>query len=212
MIPTVIRGPKANHYSMVCVTRSKTSKPDVLRNYESEHSTQANYKCTIWEAASATAAAPLFFKAVTFKAGGETWCDGGLHRNNPINVALAELGLETDWRDKPIGCVLSLGTGAPKINEVSGNLAKFLKGSVDIMTDSEKIADEFAISKVGQDLADSRGYFRFSVAQGMEVLQMDEFKETEAMKSLTNLYLSKIGNGKEVERCAKSLLWPDQNC
>lgn len=197
---------------MVCVTRKKTSKPDVLRNYESEHPTQANYKCTIWEAASATAAAPMFFEAVEFKAGGETWCDGGLHRNNPINVGLAQLGLEIEWKDKPIGCVLSLGTGAPQIKEVSGNLAKFLKGSVDIMTDSEKIADEFAISKDGQELADSRRYFRFSVVQGMEVLQMDEFKETERMKSLTDLYLSKIGSGNEVQRCARSLLWPDQNC
>ena len=197
---------------MVCVTRSKISKPDVLRNYESEHPTQENYKCTIWEAASATAAAPMFFEAVKFKSGGETWCDGGLHRNNPINVALAERELETDWKDKPIGCVLSLGTGAPQIKEVSGNLAKFLKGSIEIMTDAEKIADEFAISKVGRELADSRRYFRFSVVQGMETLQMDEFQETERMKSLTTHYLSKIGSGSEVERCAKSLLWPDQNC
>ena len=197
---------------MVCVTRKKTSKPDVLRNYESEHPTQENYKCTIWEAASATAAAPMFFKAVKFKAGGETWCDGGLHRNNPINVGLAQLGLETEWKDKPIGCVLSLGTGAPQIKEVSGNLAKFLKGSVDIMTDSEKIADEFAISKGGRELADSRRYFRFSVIQGMEVLQMDEFKETERMKALTVEYLSKIVSGNKVQRCARSLLWLDQNC
>ena len=197
---------------MVCVTRKKTSKPDVLRNYESEHPTQANYECTIWEAASATAAAPMFFEAVKFKAGGETWCDGGLHRNNPINIALAQLGLETEWSHKPIGCVLSLGTGAPQIKEVSGNLAKFLRGSVDIMTDSEKIADEFAISKDGQELSNSRRYFRFSVVQGMEVLQMDEFNETERMKSLTDLYLSKIRSGNEVQRCAKSLLWPDQNC
>ena len=196
---------------MVCVTRSKTSKPDVLRNYESEHPTQANYKCTIWEAASATAAAPMFFDAVKLKAGGETWCDGGLHRNNPIHVALAQLGLETEWRNQPIGCVLSLGTGAPQIKEVSGNLAKFLKHSVEMMTDSEKIADEFAISKDGQELADSQRYFRFSVIQGMEVLQMDEFKETERMRSLTDYYLGKIGSGKEVQQCAKSLLWPDHN-
>ena len=154
----------------------------------------------------------MFFKAVTFKAGGEIWRDGGLRRNNPINVALAQLGFETEWKDKRIGCVLSLGTGAPKINEISDNLAKFLKGSVDMMTSSEDIADAFAISKDGQDLAKSQRYFRFSVAQGMEVLQMDEYKETERMKSLTDLYLSKIGNGTEVDQCAKSLLLPDQNC
>lgn len=193
------------------MTRSKTSAHDVLRNYESEHPTQANYKCTIWEAASATAAAPLFFRAVKFKTGGEIWCDGGLRRNNPVNVALEQLGLEAEWKDKPIGCVLSLGTGAPLINEVSNNLAKFLKGCVAMMTDSEDTADAFARSTLGQDLADSQRYFRFSVAQGMEYLQMDEFKETEKMNALTTRYLSKIGNGNEVQRCAKSLVWPDQN-
>lgn len=81
---------------MICVTRSKIFKPDVLRSYESEHSTQTNYKCTIWEAASATTAAPMFFEVVKFKADEETWCDGELHRNNPINVALAERELETN--------------------------------------------------------------------------------------------------------------------
>ena len=186
--------------------------PDVLRNFESEHPTQASYKCTIWEAASATAAAPLFFRAVKFQAGGEIWRDGGLQRNNPINVALQQLELETEWKGKHIGCVLSLGTGAPKIQEISDNLAKFLKGSVDMMTNSEDIADAFAASKIGQDLVSSRRYFRFSVTQGMEDLRMDEYKETERMRALTDRYLSKVGNGNEVERCAKSLLLPDQNC
>ena len=108
--------------------------------------------------------------------------------------------------------MLSLGTGGPQIKGVSGNLAKFLRGSIDIMTESEKIADDSAISKEGRELADSRRYFRFSVLQGMVFLQMDEFKEIERMKALTVYYLSKIGSGNEIERCAKSLLWPDQNC
>ena len=197
---------------MVCVTRKGSTTAGILRNYESEHSTQVNYKCTIWEAASATAAAPMFFKAVKFGAGGETWCDGGIHRNNPINVALAELQIEAGWSDKPVGCVLSIGTGAPRIQGVPDNLAKFLQQSVDIMTDAEKIAEEFAMSKIGRELADTRQYFRFSVSQGMEDLQIDEYKETERMKDLTDRYLGKVGSGKEVERCAKSLLFPDQNC
>ena len=197
---------------MVCVTRKASTTAQVLRNYYSEDSTQTNSKCTIWEVASATAAAPMFFKSVKFKAGGEVWCDGGLHRNNPINVALTELQLETDWKNKPIGCLLSLGTGAPRIQGVSDNLAKFLKASVDIMTDAEKIADDFAMSKEGRELADTRRYFRFSVVQGMEDLQLDEYKESELMKALTDRYLGKIGSGNEVDQCAKSLLLPDQNC
>ena len=194
------------------MTRKGTTTAGVLRNYESEHSTQVDYKCTIWEAASATAAAPMFFKAVKFKSGGEIWCDGGIHRNNPINVALAELQFETSWKQEPIGCVLSIGTGAPRIKNVSNNLAKFLKHSIEIMTDAEKIAEDFAMSRDGRELAETQRYFRFSVVQGMEDLEMDEYKETEQMKALTDNYLGKTGSGNEVDRCAKSLLLPDQNC
>jgi patatin-like phospholipase/acyl hydrolase len=122
---------------MLCVTRTETSKPDVLRNYESRHPTAENYNCRIWEAASATAAAPMYFKPIQFDGTGEKWSDGGLRRNNPINEALSEISRERDWENKKIGCVLSLGTGVAKGEAVSSNLARFLKGAVAIMADSD---------------------------------------------------------------------------
>ena len=135
-----------------------------------------------------------------------------MRRNNPIHEALTEITRENDWKGRERGCIVSLGTGAPQINEVSANLAGFLRGSVDIMTDSEDIADQFARSKDGCDLAKSRRYFRFSVPQGMKEIEMEDYKETEKMKALTTDYLSKIGSGTEVVQCARSLLYPDDNC
>ena len=41
---------------------------------------------------------------------------------------------------------------------------------------------------------------------------MDECEETERIEALTDGYLGKVGSGVEVDRCAKSLLLPDQNC
>ncbi|KAK5716359.1 hypothetical protein LTR17_016402 [Elasticomyces elasticus] len=196
---------------MLCVTRKVTSKADVLRNYQSFHSTEENYHCQIWEAASATAAAPMYFKHVKFEGSGEKWCDGGIRRNNPVNEALAEITREKDWKDKELGCILSLGTGAPQIKAVSANLAAFLKGSVEIMTDSEDIADQFAVSKAGRELTQSKRYFRFSVPHGMAELEMEDYKETERMKGLTAAYLKGVGSGDQVEQCAKSLLYPDKN-
>jgi hypothetical protein len=32
------------------------------------------------------------------------------------------------------------------------------------------------------------------------------------MKALTAKYLGRVGSGNEVEQCAKSLLYPDENC
>ena len=138
-------------HRILCVTRQATSKSDLLRNYETFHPTEENHKCQIWEAASATAAAPMYFKNVTFENSGDKWCDGGMRRNNPTNEALTEVTREKDWKDRSLGCVVSLGSGAPQIKGVSSNLAGFLKGSVDIMTDSEDIADLFAASKDGRD-------------------------------------------------------------
>ena len=74
---------------MVCVIRQKTSAPAVLRNFETEAVDQEDYDCTIWEAGSATAAAPIFFENVVFKSG-MTFIDGGLRRNNPINELIRE--------------------------------------------------------------------------------------------------------------------------
>jgi hypothetical protein len=197
---------------MLCVTRTETSKPDVLRNYESLHPTVENYNCRIWEAASATAAALMYFKSVKFDGTGEKWSDGGLRRNNPFNEALSEISRERNWQNKKIGCILSLGTGVAKSGAVSSNLAGFLKGAVAIMTDSDDIASVFASSEFGTELTRTRRYFRFSVPQGMQDLQLDEWKETEKMRALTTGYLSHMASGELVKQCAKSLLYPDENC
>lgn len=197
---------------MLCATRVATAKSDVLRTHESLHPTAENYQCRIWEAASATAAAPMYFKSVKFIATGEKWCDGGLRRNNPINEALAEVSREECWKDKEIGCLLSLGTGAARSNAISSSLASFIKGSLKIMTDAEDIAKVFAASAVGMHLARTHRYFRFNVPHGMEDFQLDEWREPERMRALTTEYLSHVGSGDLVERCAQSLLYPDENC
>jgi hypothetical protein len=196
---------------MLCVTRKATSKADVLRSYETTHPTEENYDCHIWEAASATAAAPMYSKIVKFRKQGEKWCDGGLRRNNPIREVIAEAGREKSLNKKKIGCIVSLGTSVPKISEVSSNLASFLKGCVDIMTNSKDIADDFAADELGKELCNSSRYFRFSVPQGMQELELDDYKETEKMRALTTDYLRKLGSGNEVGRCAQSLLTPDAN-
>ena len=196
----------------MCVTRQKTSKSDLLRTYETSDPTQADHHCTIWEAGSATAAAPLFFRPVTFKGSGEIWCDGGLKRNNPVHEAVAEVKREPTWREREIGCLLSIGTGVPRIGGVSSNLAKFLKGAVEMMTASEDVAIDFLHLSEGRALSSTNRYFRFNVPQGMQDLQLDECSRTEEMRALTDHYLQDLKVGNEVATCARSLLAPDDNC
>ncbi|KAH7142064.1 hypothetical protein EDB81DRAFT_653957 [Dactylonectria macrodidyma] len=195
---------------MVCVTRGINSRPDVLRSYNSNHPTQQNYKCSIWEAASATAAAPIFFHPVKL-AGGESFCDGGMRRNNPINEAVNELNreLEKGWAGRSLGCLVSVGTGVVEAAKVSSSLTTLMKAVVKILTDSEDVAEEFVKSAFGQQLDSTGRYFRFNVPQGLQTLQLDEWKETEKLNAATTDYLSKSGTGNLVKLCAQALNDPD---
>lgn len=134
-----------------------------------------------------------------------------MRRNNPINEALAETIRESEWKEKKVGCIVSLGTGVPQMKAVSANIATFLLQSVKIMTDAENTAREFAASKDGLDLSKSRRYFRFSVPYGMSEIELEDYKETEKMSAWTINYLRSAGSGDQIESCARSLLRPDEN-
>ena len=68
-------------------------------------------RCTIWEAARATSAAPTFFKAMTISKPSPaiTFVDGGLGHNNPAQLAREEAMLL--WPASRSCCLVSLGTG-----------------------------------------------------------------------------------------------------
>ncbi|KAH8744644.1 phospholipase [Hyaloscypha finlandica] len=177
-------------------------------NYESLHPTQENYDCTIWEAASATSAAPMFFHPVKFGVSDAEWCDGGIRRNNPINEALSDVDRETEraWQGRVLGCVVSIGTGVVDSQKISNSVGQFLKAVLKILTDSEDTADSFLRSAFGQDLERSRRYFRFNVPHGLHTLQIDEWDETEKLGAVTSDYLSKYQTGNSVSLCAQALI------
>jgi len=87
-----------------------TAPPTIFRSYQAEG--VAKSKCTIWEAARATSAAPSFFKPITIKNPPPlvTYVDGGLGYNNPAKLALIEA--RRIWADEDV-CLVSIGTGHP---------------------------------------------------------------------------------------------------
>jgi hypothetical protein len=112
---------------------------------------------------------------------------------------------------RAIGCLVSLGTGTPHYVEVEPRLDRMLQACITMMTDSNDIAESFARSRFGRELAVANRYFRFNVPLGMGDLELDDWKATSKMRDLTLEYLRNVGSGCEVERCAKSLLNPDSN-
>src|SRR5438046_1431206 len=78
---------------------------------------EASIVCKIWEACRATSAAPTFFRSAYIRdvgPGGRTlhFVDAGLGFNNPTEEVIDEA--HQLWPGKPIGCILSIGTGKPK--------------------------------------------------------------------------------------------------
>lgn len=194
---------------MLCVTNVGTSKPDLLRNYICKVATEEHHDCEIWEAASATAAAPIYFRPVPLKSSGRQWSDGGTRRNNPIFEVLAESSRIPDWSGQNIGCIVSIGTGITSLSEMPTKLPAFLKKAVDIMTDSEQIAVDFARSPDGRRLTQQKRYFRFNVPYGLQEIELDDYKETRKVHDVTSFYLSQADNGDRIHGCAKALLNPD---
>ncbi|MCJ1431421.1 hypothetical protein MMC27_000774 [Xylographa pallens] len=192
--------------TFVCVTRNKTGAAEVLRNYKTRAASQEDFECLIWEPGCATAAAPLYFDSVTLVKNKETFSDGGLNRNNPIREAIAESN--RIWPHRHFGSVVSLGTGWLASAEISKRPDKLLKKCIEMLTDSEKIAADFESEKFAVDLMQRSSYFRFNVQQGMQDVELSDWKEEEKMSALTNQYLARCGP--TLQACARSLLDPGE--
>ena len=63
----------------------------------------------LWQAVEATSAAPAIFPAA--RIGGDLLVDGGMVANDPTLLALREA--HSLWPGRPVGLVVSLGTGIP---------------------------------------------------------------------------------------------------
>ena len=104
----------------VTATSGTGQRAVVLANYSRQEENEPNYKfefphdLQIWEAASATSAAPSFFKPFESQ-GKQIYLDGALYYNNPVKVANNERKfLWPDTADAHPDLILSIGTGVNK--------------------------------------------------------------------------------------------------
>jgi hypothetical protein len=98
---------------VVCtITRGSGGRPEILRSYKTSH--EFPFSGKIWEAARATFAAPTFFAPITVDH--VTYGDGGTGWNNPTRLVISEV--RQIWPNRPIGCLISLGTGEEDPNQL----------------------------------------------------------------------------------------------
>ena len=141
--------------------------PVRMRSYETDGP-------SILEAARATMAAPNYFSPITIKGiqyGGRIGC------NNPAKEAVLEA--QTKWPGRPIGILVSIGTGLE--DPLSFN-DKSTESVVRCLTSSEPVHQDL----IERD--DISNYFRFNV-QGMSSIGLAEWDKVEDINALTATYL-----------------------
>lgn len=142
----------------------------------------------IWQAARATSAAPTLFPPISID--NIKYGDGSTGWNNPTNEAIAEA--HNIWPDRPIDCVVSIGTGLEDPLQLNDQSKKFeFLGTILRMT-SPKILSQLAMAEycvtcltsceiTHRNLAENPekrilggNYFRLNVPQGMSRIGLAE--------------------------------------
>lgn len=157
--------------------------PRLFRTYVDNTGVDESYDCTIWQAARATSAFPELFKSVTLGPPGleEPFVDGGLGCNNPLDILFEEA--YRNFPEHHISCIVSLGSG--QLAPVSVLPADLKAALLEMALDCESIDNEAELRfKEIPSL-----YFRFSVTQGLQTIEHDDWDQTGTIKAHTDNYL-----------------------
>lgn len=156
--------------------------------------------CAIWQACRATSAAPIFFPPIEIGKPPVAYVDGGLGYNNPIRALMEEASYI--WPEEKFGCIVSIGTGVPAIEDIGRRIVPLVKTLKNISLDTEKVGREFE-KEMGSRFKGQNVYFRFNVQHGLERVALEEWKELDRVKVATQDYLNEQRS--RVELCASQI-------
>jgi len=127
-----------------------------------------------------------------------------LRRNNPIYEIVREAKRISP--DMPFGCLLSIGTGwLSPVSLQNSKALSIIQACVDIAFNAQNVADEFLADDFGTRLWETKKYFRFNVEQGLQDIQLDEYRKMEIIKAMTDGYLARKDTAEKIRECAHSL-------
>ena len=208
--------------TFVVSTRLRASAPVWMRSYGTLDDDP--FDACIWQVARATSAAPTFFLPIIIK--DIQYGDGGMGCNNPAKEAVLEA--QTKWPGRPIGILVSIGTGledALSLNDnsraVSGIAQTLLqntsprhafqlavaKYAVRCVTSCELVHRE--LSQGGHNISEGN-YFRLNVPQGMSSIGLAEWDKLEDIIALTEAYMDHGETKKSKRRIAELLQDPQR--
>ncbi|KAF1979700.1 FabD/lysophospholipase-like protein [Bimuria novae-zelandiae CBS 107.79] len=162
--------------------------PRILSTYDPNDRTTR-----IWEALRATSAAPTFFEEMQFGTPKVTYLDGGVGFNNPC--AEVDYAAKALWEGRPIGVIVSVGTGLQSIPSV-GNVTSWLPFGLgtDIALVSALAGMATSTQRVDNEMKrmyynTSTRYYRFDVDRGLAKVSLEQWMKEDEMAALTEQYM-----------------------
>ncbi|KUJ11112.1 FabD/lysophospholipase-like protein, partial [Mollisia scopiformis] len=175
-------------------------QPAILRSFDRKTDNMLFGECKVWEACRATSAAPTFFDSITIGKRKQTFADGGMIYNNPVEQVYQEAELLWPRQEK---LLISIGTGEAPGAAFDGNIGTLINAMKTIVTDSDTKAKDF--HRTHHSLAEDNLYFRFSVDQGLASIGLEEYDAKGKIADATDTYISNPEPMRKFAECVKSL-------
>ena len=100
--------------------------------------------------------------------------------------------------------LISIGTGKPIPHSGGERADQLLESMIQIVTDTENTAKEFANENYHEPKASRPAYHRFNVEQGLENVGLEEWKKFGKLNAATREYLN--GKRQELDECIAALV------
>lgn len=164
----------------------------------------------IWQIATATAAAPTFFRPVEIE--GQVFADGGITANNPTQEALRDLDVLNETKLSnicvvSIGCGLSTEHGLPKHISEAPKSAHATDLKIWLEAARKLVAQTESTHRTVNDLLElsEASYFRFNTRRVGDI-RLDEWQKAELTAKLTYQNLQDTAVQTTLNDCANVLV------
>ncbi|GLA55428.1 hypothetical protein AnigIFM63604_002076 [Aspergillus niger] len=195
----------------VCALQAEIATPVLLTNYKSKRSdSDRRESVKIWQAARATSAASGFFDAqeIEMSAGYvETYTDGATGYNNPVRQLWTEarevLLPQGERLEDHLDAIVSIGTGTPELKAFGTNLKDIATTLVRIATDTDNTANHF--QREYKELDRDGLYCRLSVANGLQHIGLEDYKQANNIMAATKAYLDHPDTLSKLTKCLERM-------
>ena len=202
---------------MVCVMPANNCHDiRVIRSWtSSDKDTRWDKDITIWQAARAATATPTYFKPQVLGTGEDEqpYLDAAVWAYNPINYLLEEAAVHFGTA-KPLGCVVSIGSGTRNIqigNPQSGRFSGWIYPYSFFSEVFKLLRRAAADPEEAHRMLSFRlrsfpsSYYRFNVPGAADAVGSTQLEKIPKLKNMTTEYLSKPDIGRMIQEVASGL-------